>query len=120
MGIPLRVGAYNLQSILKCHPGEKGLRGRDYASLSLLVINYLFDYHSVCLRFTRVSYRMHALSIRVSRSFTRGLQPPCPSVLLHLYDKIIEIYNIAAQPYHCWHATSKQSHRAPYLRIYRL
>jgi len=33
---------------------------------------------------------------------------------------MIEIYNIAARPYYCWHTTSKQSHRAPHLRIYRL
>jgi len=34
--------------------------------------------------------------------------------------KMIEIYNIAAQPYYYWHTTSKQLHRAPHLRIYRL
>jgi len=34
--------------------------------------------------------------------------------------KMIEIYNIAAWPYYCWHTTLKQSHRAPHLRIYRL
>jgi len=34
--------------------------------------------------------------------------------------KMIEIYNIAAQPYYCWHTTSKQSHRAPHLHIYCL
>jgi len=36
--------------------------------------------------------------------------------------KMIEIYNIAAQPYYCepMHTTSKQLHRAPHLHIYRL
>jgi len=37
--------------------------------------------------------------------------------------KMIEIYNIAAQPYiggEPLHTTSKQSHRTPNLRIYRL
>jgi len=34
--------------------------------------------------------------------------------------KMIEIYNIAARPYYCWHTTLKQSHRAPHLRIYHL
>jgi len=37
--------------------------------------------------------------------------------------KMIEIYT-AAQPYYCWwtraYPTSKQSHRAPHFRIYRL
>jgi len=34
--------------------------------------------------------------------------------------KMIEIYNIAAQPGETMHTTSKQSHRAPHLRIYCL
>jgi len=34
--------------------------------------------------------------------------------------KMIEICNIAALPYYCWHTTSKQSHRAPHLCIYHL
>jgi len=37
--------------------------------------------------------------------------------------KMIEIYNIAAQPYisgEPMHTTSKKSYRAPHLRIYRL
>jgi len=37
--------------------------------------------------------------------------------------KVIEIYNIAAQPYYCWlepmHTTLKQSHRMPHLHIKR-
>jgi len=44
-------------------------------------------------------------SIRVSRSFTGGLQPPCPpgyySYMIMII-KMIEIYNIVAQPYYCW------------------
>jgi len=37
--------------------------------------------------------------------------------------KMIEIYNVAAQPYiggEPMHTSSKQLHRAPHLRIYRL
>jgi len=34
--------------------------------------------------------------------------------------KMIEIYNIAARPYYCWHTSSKQSHHAAHLHIYRL
>jgi len=52
--------------------------------------------------------------------------PPPPFGLLHLHNyviKMIEIYT-AAQPYYSWwthaYSTSKQSHRAPLLRIYRL
>jgi len=66
--------------------------------------------------------RVTDCSIRVSPSFTRGLQSPCPpGCCMHLYDCDYEIYNIVAQPYYCWcHIASKQSHRTPHLHIYRL
>jgi len=46
-----------------------------------------------------------------------GVAVPLPSGLLHQYDFDYEIYNIVAQPCYCY---SKQSHRTPHLRIYRL
>jgi len=90
--------------------------------LHKFIINYLFDYHSVCLVYS--SYVPTALSI-----FYRGdcstpaLRVATPIWLWLL--KMIEIYNIAAQPYYWWwtHAystTLKQSHHMPHLHIYCL
>jgi len=45
--------------------------------------------------------------------------PGCYTYMIMII-KMIEIYNIAAWAYYCWHTTSKQSHHAPHLRIYRL
>jgi len=65
-------------------------------------INYLFQLHIIqCALFIRVT----DCSIRVSRSFTRGLQPPAPQgcyTYMIMIIKMIEIYNIAAQPYYCY------------------
>jgi len=58
------------------------------------IINYFFDY-SVC--FIQVT----DCSIRVSRSFTGGLQPPLPPRLLCLWFWLRLKYNIVAQPYYC-------------------
>jgi len=90
----------------------------------------------LCSLFIRVT----DCSIRVSWSFTEGLQSPCPPGCYTYYMiviiKMIEICNIATQPYYCWwtmhaasidhrhtpiiYAASKQSYHAPHLRIYRL
>jgi len=50
----------------------------------------------------------------------RGAAAPCPSGLLQLYIKMIEIYNIGAQPYEPMHTALKQSHCVPHLRIFGL
>jgi len=85
--------------------------------LHKFVINYLF-WLLFCM--PRLFELATDCSIRVSRSFTRGLQPPAPQCCHTYMITIIEIYNTAARPYYCWHTTSKQSHPAPHLHIYRL
>jgi len=40
-------------------------------------------------------------SITVSQSFT-GAAAPCPHTYIIVIIKMIETYNIAAQPYYCW------------------
>jgi len=55
----------------------------------------------LCASFIRVT----DCSIRVSQSFIGELQSPCPLgcyTYMILIVKIVEIYNIAAQPYYCW------------------
>jgi len=85
--------------------------------LHKFIINYLFDYYSVCLQVTDCS-------ISVSQSFTRGCSPPAPPdcyTYMIMIIKMIEMYNIAAQPYNCWwtlHTASKQSHHMAHLHIF--
>jgi len=58
------------------------------------VINYLFDYYSVCLVYS--SYR---------RSISLGGCSPAPQgcyTYMIMIIKMIEIHNIAAQPYYWW------------------
>jgi len=49
----------------------------------------------MCASFIRVT----DCSIRVSRSFARGLQPPAQGCYTYMIIRMIEIFNIAAQPY---------------------
>jgi len=66
----------------------------------------------LCASFIRVT----DCTIRVSWSFTGGLQSPGCYTYMIVIIKMIEIYNIAAQPYYCWwtmHTASKQSYCTP-------
>jgi len=60
----------------------------------------LFVYYSVCLVY--LSYQLLYQSISI---FYRGAAAPCPPgcyTYMIMIIKMIEIYNIAAQPYYCW------------------
>jgi len=82
----------------------------------IFVINYLFDYYSVCLVYS--SYRLLYESISI---FYRGLQSPCPpGCCTHLIVIIKYTYNIAAQPYYCWWTQHRNNRTArSTLRIFR-